>query len=62
MSEREIAGNFFIIKKVRALPGADFYRVTLENQYVGTEDINIVMLFSVTPEAGQKVQVTMESC
>lgn len=61
MSDREIAVNFFKITKVRELP-EDYFRVTLENQYVGTEDIDIILAFSSRPSVGQRVQVTMESC
>ena len=60
-NEREIAVNFFIIKNVRKLQDG-YYRVTLENQYVGTEDTDIIMAFSSIPEVGQKVQLVMEIC
>ncbi len=58
---REIAVNFFLITNIREL-SEGFYRVTLMNQYVGTEDIDIILSFSSKPEIGQKVQVIMEKC
>lgn len=58
---REIAINFFEITNIKQLP-EDYYRVTLKNQYVGTEDIDIILAFSSKPEIGQRVQVTMERC
>ena len=61
MSEREIAVNFFIIKNVRNLQEG-YYRVTLENQYVRTNDTDLVMAFSSIPEVGQKVQLVVETC
>lgn len=61
MSEKEIAVNFFIIKKIRELSD-NYYRVTLENQYVGTEDTDLIMAFSTPPEIEQRIQVIMESC
>ena len=60
MSDREIAVNFFIIKNVRDLQQG-YYRVTLENQYVRTEDTDLVMAFSSVPRIGQKVQLVMEA-
>jgi len=61
INEREIAVNFFIIKNVKELQDG-YFRVTLENQYVGTEDTDLIMAFSSTPETGQKVQLVMEAC
>ena len=61
MNEREIAVIFFIIKNVRNLQ-KDYYRVTLENQYVRTNDTDLVMAFSSVPKIGQKVQLVMEAC
>ena len=55
----EMAVNFFVIRGIKKLP-EDYYRVTLENQYVGTNDIDIILAFSSEPEIGQKVQVLME--
>ena len=61
MSNREIAINFFEIKNVKELQNG-FYRVTLENKYVRTNDIDIILSFFKDPKVGQKVQIIMESC
>ena len=60
MSVREIAINFFKIVKIKELADS-YYRVTIENEYVKTNDIDIIMAFSVAPIEGQRIMLTMES-
>jgi len=60
MGDKEIAVNFFTIKNIKELQDG-YYRVTLENNYVQTEDIDIILAFSREPKIGEKVQIVMES-
>ncbi len=53
---KEIGCNFFKVVSVKLLDEENgFYRVTLTNEYVSTNDIIIVMAFNIKPEIDQRI-------
>ena len=53
---KELGVNFFKIVKVKSLD-QDFYRVTLFNEYVGTNDVDIIMTFEEEPKIDQRIML-----
>lgn len=59
--DKTIAINYFTIKKISKLEKDNYYRVTLENNYILTEDIDIILAFSKVPQINDKVFISMEA-
>ncbi len=60
MGDRYIGGNFFKVVDIKELEQG-YARITLENQYVRTNDIVLVLSFNKLPSVGGKVQLDMLS-
>ena len=60
MNNKDLGYNYFTIQEVKPIKG-DYYRVTISNDYVSTNDINIILSFLEIPKVGQRVEILMRN-
>lgn len=58
MSDNEIGFNYFTIVKTTELSDG-YYRLTISNNYVRTNDVDIILYCIVSPIIGNRVELKM---